>query len=245
MAAPKKQINPDAPVVRRSKRRSTRDRILEEARVLFNQHGVQGTAVFKIAGELQMSPGNLTYHFRSKSDIVLDLSRKLRQEIEHAIYGLTPPLDPHEVIVHLEAVLRTLWNYRFLFNSAIHVSQMDDNLGDQVKALQITLCQILRKYFGATIKRGEMRRPARLDGVTLLAENILAIWLQWLRTENIAQPDRQELDNAALRSCLRHHYSLIDPYVSRAFARESWAEIERRYGRANETEADSEADSPA
>lgn len=210
-------------------RQTTRARILESARQMFNRHGVQGTAMFRIAHDLDMSPGNLTYHFKSKSDLVLELSKAFRAQIEGAIFGLNPPLDPIEVIAHLETVCRALWAYRFLFNSAIHVSQMDIALAQQLRDSQTVIRDVLAQYFEATIARGEMRTPSRPDGVVLLSENILALWLQWLRARNIDAPDQVDADPASMRTCMRHHYSLLDPYVSREFSRKSWDEIDRRY----------------
>ena len=214
------------------KRTGTKDRILEAARLLFNRGGVQGTAVFRIAYELDMSPGNLTYHFKSKADIVLELARALRARVEEAIFGLQPPLRAAEVIAHLEIVLGALWSYRFLFNSGVYVSQMDEDLARQIGDVQNRIRDILTNYFENTISRGEMRRPTQEDGVALLCDNILALWLQWLQAESAGDPEPDAPDPAALRNCMRHHYSLMDPYVSRAFAQQSWAEIARRYGAA-------------
>jgi AcrR family transcriptional regulator len=209
---------------------TTRSRILETALVFFNQSGVQGTAVLKIAHALDISPGNLGYHFKSKSEIVLELAKVFRKSVEETILGLKAPLQAEEVISRLETVLRALWRYRFLFNSAIHVSRMDTELASQIKELQRFICEILEKYFEVTISRGEMRRPSQSDGVALLSQNILAVWLQWLRAKNIEQPEQLEADKSSLRECMRSHYSLIDPYIGRDFSQASWKEIERRYG---------------
>lgn len=209
---------------------ATRDRILEAARRLFNSGGVEGTAVFRIAAELEMSPGNLTYHFRSKSDLVRELAQALAQRLEGIVAELRPPLRPGDVIAHLDMVLGALWSHRFLFNSAAHVAQMDADLAEQLAALRNRIHAMLTRYFEAVIARGEMRRPAQPDGVALLCDNILSLWLHWLQAETIRDPERTEPGRDALRRCMRHYYSLIDPYVGRAFSEESWAGIARRYG---------------
>jgi len=221
-------ITPAVPKV--AKRVSTRRRILASARRLFNQGGVRGTAVLRIAYDLEMSPGNLTYHFKNKADLVRELAQTLTSEIDAAITNLRPPLEPEDVIVHLEMVLTALWSYRFLFNSAIEVSRMDAEISSQIAALEDRIRATLIRYVDEAIARGEMRRPAQEDGVVLLCDNVVALWLQWLQAESMRQPGRDDLGLDALRHCMRRYYSLIDPYVSRDFAEKSWAGIARRYG---------------
>lgn len=56
---------------------STRSRILEEARKQFNQHGVAKTSAKAVAKALEISDGNLRYHFRTKEDLVWALYEEL------------------------------------------------------------------------------------------------------------------------------------------------------------------------
>src|SRR6266536_2569583 len=55
----------------------TRDRILETALRLFNEEGAAKVPTNRIATELEMSPGNLYYHFRQKEQLVDRLLRRL------------------------------------------------------------------------------------------------------------------------------------------------------------------------
>jgi len=207
----------------------TKKRILDTALRSFNERGVNATAVLKIAMALGMSPGNLTYHFKRKSDIVMALVLTLREKIEEAVSDIEHPLKPSPVIDHLELTLRTLWSYRFLLNSAVYVSQMDDELSDQLKFLKKTIVDMLARNYAKVIENGEMRAPRQSDGVQLLADNTFGIWLQWLQAESIAHPVRDTPTDAGLYICLRHHYSLIDPYVSKGFSKSTWDELDRRY----------------
>ena len=50
--------------------RDTRKKILEKAKELFNEKGYNMVSISDIAGELDMSKGNLTYHFNKKESIV-------------------------------------------------------------------------------------------------------------------------------------------------------------------------------
>ncbi|MCB9284625.1 MAG: TetR/AcrR family transcriptional regulator [Lewinellaceae bacterium] len=56
----------------------TRDKILTQSLKLFNEKGMAQVGVRDIARSLGLSPGNLSYHFPKKEDLILELVNRMR-----------------------------------------------------------------------------------------------------------------------------------------------------------------------
>jgi len=69
----------------------TRERILEAARILFNQHGMDEISTRQIATELGISHGNLCYHFPRKEDIIEALYQQLAERMNAQVVALHQP----------------------------------------------------------------------------------------------------------------------------------------------------------
>ena len=95
---------------------NTRNRVLIASLLLFNEKGEPGTTTNEIANEVDISPGNLHYHFRRKEQIVDALLDAFQTDAQQV---LQPPdaegvaLDDFWVFLH--SLLECTAAYRFLF----------------------------------------------------------------------------------------------------------------------------------
>lgn len=105
----------------------TADRILETARRLFNERGERNVTASDIALELDMSPGNLYYHFKGTDSIHLALFSQLQRDL---VGLLGAPLQSPELFVDsadespverswlfLTVVLEQMLAYRYLYEN--------------------------------------------------------------------------------------------------------------------------------
>ena len=101
---------------------NTKERILATALMLFNEEGEPNVTTNHIADEMDISPGNLYYHYKSKDDIIwqifLQYEKKIKEvlassELNHA--------SMKDMWLYLNMVFDVIVEYRFLYRNAIFV----------------------------------------------------------------------------------------------------------------------------
>ncbi len=100
-------------------KRDTRTRILLTSLQLFNEFGEPNTTTNDIADETDISPGNLHYHFRKKSDLIDALLAEFQADARRLLVPSDPTDDAiDEFWGFLHLLLETLVAYRFLFRDS-------------------------------------------------------------------------------------------------------------------------------
>ena len=96
----------------------TRSRILTESLSLFNLQGEAHVTTGMIATALNMSPGNLYYHFRNKDQIVEQLFAAFEKRIDVQPQGsIGGPEAVEDLWLYLHLMLEGIWDYRFLYRN--------------------------------------------------------------------------------------------------------------------------------
>ena len=205
--------------------RRTRERILERALSLFNDFGEPNVSTAVLADELEISPGNLYYHFRNKDEIV----NSLFSEFETAILDLLAvperPRTMGEVHDHLLKLFELAWRYRFFYRDLNDMLSRNRTLElhfrqifDHKTRLAAQLCRRLR---GAGLLDLDEQRIAPL------ATNMAVVASYWLSYEFVLDPrhygEPQAVPQALQRGCAQV-LLLIAPYL-KGSAADEWAAL--------------------
>ncbi len=95
--------------------RDTKTRILVASLLLFNEQGEPNTTTNQIADEVDISPGNLHYHFRKKADLVAALLAEFQADARRVLEPPTEhPVSLDDFWVFLHLLLEFKEAYRFL-----------------------------------------------------------------------------------------------------------------------------------
>ena len=177
--------------------RDTRQRILVASLLLFNEHGEPRTRTNEIADEVDISPGNLHYHFRKKADIVAALLDEFQADAGRVLQppeGDAVSIDDFWVFLHL--LLELTAAYRFLFRDlealAASYPKVHRVLGQFARAL--------RGVFEIYLRRLAETRQLILDDddARVVARNCAVMALFSDRFDSLVGGPRSA-DDAALR----------------------------------------------
>ena len=101
----------------------TRDRILNTSLALFNEEGEAHTTTIDIANEMDISPGNLYYHFKGKDEIIAELFQQYELALSSTLTApIEQPLSADRTNVennwyYLYVVMEEMYQYRFLYHN--------------------------------------------------------------------------------------------------------------------------------
>ena len=190
----------------RKRPRRTRERILETSLVLFNRFGEPNITTANIADEMNISPGNLYYHFRNKDEIIGELYAALEAKLTPLF---TPPEkrapDIEDLWFMLHLLFEQMWAFRFFYRDLIELTSRNRRIGSRFAQLtrraESTVIELCRGMLAAGTMRANERE------IAAVAQNVVIVatyWMSFQRTTNpplaAAPPDDQSgmsLDRAA------------------------------------------------
>jgi len=99
-------------------RSKTKTRILKTARELFNNEGEAQVSAVDVASVMGISPGNLYYHYKGKSEIIKALFEDFEEEIRLILSGpITKPLSLQDNWVYLYIIFEEIYDFRFFYRN--------------------------------------------------------------------------------------------------------------------------------
>ncbi len=189
--------------------RQTRQRILDTSLAMFNAQGEPNVTTNHIADELEISPGNLYYHFRNKDDIIEHLFGRYEERIDTALAapsGRLPGLE--DVWLQLHLVFECIWDYRFLYRDLVDILSRN-------RRLRLRFARILKRadeqahaVMRGLSRAGVMRASApELDAA---ATNVLVISTFWM---NYAAARGDKDEQASIRAGIVQVMMLLAPFL--------------------------------
>jgi len=196
--------------------RRTRERILETALALFNQDGEPHVTTADIADEMNISPGNLYYHFRNKEEIIALLFDGLDASLSPLLDGPSSrDADVEDLWLFMHLLFERVFQYRFFFRDLDEITSRDRKLATRVADLLrreqnavLELCAGLRSV-------GAMR--ATDAELAALAINVVMIATYWMSFQRLSRAVSVTSDNdpAAMQfeRAIAHVLVLVAPYL--------------------------------
>jgi len=172
----------------------TSERILQTSLQLFNEYGAPRITTNHIADEMNISPGNLYYHFRNKDEIIYQLFLSYEKKISDALQvPQSRDLNMEDMWLYLHLVFESIWEYRFLYRDL-------ENIVSRSRKLRLRFKRILERKIktAVAILEGLVQTKviqATTEEIQALATNVTVIATYWINFHNIRGDDRNSNDN--------------------------------------------------
>ncbi len=162
----------------------TRERIVQNSLELFNQNGERSVSTNHIAAHMEISPGNLYYHFANKQEIIAELFSQYEEQVESFLHPPKGrPATVEDKRFYLGEILAAMWNFRFLHRDLEHLLDSDKELAARYRRFsQRSLLQGQSIYTGF-VDAGILEMNAvQIESLTLNTWIVLTSWVRFLCT---------------------------------------------------------------
>ena len=199
------------------KPRRTAERILEVTLDLFNRFGEPNVSTTLISAELNISPGNLYYHYPAKDELINSLFDRYERALNDLLQAADNVSNVEDAWLFFHMLFELIWQYRFLYRD------MNDLLSKNRR---------LETHFQFVLKNKSRAVQAVLDGLTRsntvridrreaepVASAMVVVLTYWLSFEYVRDPRKAlepESAAAALSRGAYHVLSLLMPYLEPA-----------------------------
>jgi AcrR family transcriptional regulator len=187
--------------------KNNRQRILDASIELFNRSGTVDITTNHIARHLNISPGNLYFHFSNKEEIVRELFAKLCADT----YGAWDPgaaLSPGDF---LERSFNVFWEYRFFHREMYHLRRSDQLLNKAWKRHMARCYGLLNKNYHQWVEAGLMREVRERWERKALSESLMLSSSAFLGF--FEGPDKPA-SRKSVRAGVEHVSRLLRPYLT-------------------------------
>lgn len=194
--------------------RRTAQRILEAALELFNRFGEPNVSTTLVAGELNISPGNLYYHYPAKEELINKLYEGYEAELNELLHASEGVHDVEDAWFFMHSLFELIWRYRFLYRDLNDLLSKNRHLETQFQLVLKNKTRAIRMLIAGLSRAGHL--DIDVHEVDTLAQSMVVVLTYWLSYEYVRNP-REALEPAHAQGALmrggQHTLHLLAPYL--------------------------------
>lgn len=194
--------------------RRTAERILEVTLDLFNRFGEPNVSTTLISAELNISPGNLYYHYPAKDELI----NALFQRYERALDDLLPAAEDvrhiEDAWLFFHMLFELIWEHRFLYRDLNDLLSKNRKLETHFQFVLQNKARAVRQLLAGLGTGGALQMEGAQTAP--VATSMVVVVTYWLSFEYVRDPRRAlepERASAALARGAFHALSLLMPYL--------------------------------
>ena len=188
---------------------NTKEKIIQAAIELFNQFGLVNVRIQDIAQSAGISPGNLTYHFNTKSDLVKGVYKEMLKALDQMTIGSMSFVIGTEGWDMTIQYFIYMERFRFFYLDTLEIIRAYPDIHDSHKK-QIELeLEIIENNFKFAVEKGYMNPPAISNQHYYLSNHVWITLNFWLSQGEIKGQENSGIDDGII--AIAH---IIYPYLT-------------------------------
>jgi AcrR family transcriptional regulator len=195
--------------------RRTAERILGVTLELFNRFGEPNVSTTLISSELNISPGNLYYHFPAKDELVNALFTRYEDALNELLGAAPGVHDVEDAWFFMHTLFELVWQYRFLYRDLNDLLSKNRRLEAQIKDGLLHKTTAFRTVLDSLEHEGVLAITVSEREATATQMVVMLTW--WLSYEYVRNPRHALEPESAQASLLRgakHVLSLLSPFAA-------------------------------
>ena len=192
-------------------KRRTRERVLALSLKLFNDFGEPNVTTTTISAAMEISPGNLYYHFRNKDEIVNDIFAVFEREMDELLVaGARRSVTIEDMWLFLHVLFETIWKYRFLYRDLSDLLSRNRLLEVEFKRILDQKVKTTEAMFRSLASTGALAPGDH--NLEALATNMMVVATYWLSFAYVRNP-RNFVESEVSAEGAYQVMSLLAPYL--------------------------------
>ena len=190
----------------------TRNLILNSALDFFNKKGFEHASTYDIAKSIEISQGNLTYHFPTKRDLVNVLAKQMIAEIDTTILEINDDFSLKVFYENLKFTFTVNLKYSFLYMNYSQIVLNDEDLNDYFIQNSAGRKKLLKKMLIALERNDYIEKNSIIKLNDHVADVINLIAIYWVPEAEIYH--RKNTDQEKINHHLSLIFLLFKPYLT-------------------------------
>ena len=197
--------------------RRTAERILEVTLDLFNRFGEPNVSTTLISAELNISPGNLYYHYPAKDELINALFTRYERSLDELLRAADGVRNIEDAWLFFHMLFELIWQYRFLYRDLNDLLSKNRKLETHFQFVLKNKNKAVREVLSGLGLGGSVKMDMR--EALPVSQAMVVVLTYWLSYEYVRDPRHAlEADSAgaALARGAYHSLSLLLPYLDGA-----------------------------
>jgi len=195
--------------------RRTAERILEVTLDLFNRFGEPNVSTTLISSELNISPGNLYYHYPAKEELVTALFNRYENALNELLEAAPGVHDVEDAWFFMHTLFELVWQYRFLYRDLNDLLSKNRRLETHIKDALLHKTTAFRTLLDSLEHEGALEMTVSDREATATHMVVILTW--WLSYEYVRDPRHALEPQSAQQSLLKgakHVLGLLSPFTA-------------------------------